>query len=778
MKKIKKIIFKKLSKTITNTSITIIPYQNQNLPKTQNSEFSQNTSLISKTSTKTTLLTTITIFDFKKYFESDFFLNLEILAKYIIYRNSKISENELKYILKLLISKNWEKKFLRDHKKSFLILIKIISEIFFSTFENLYQISILGAKIGLISQKEVILNLFNEINRIFFFDKNIDFERINLSYVNSYEHNFENFLDLKKKIKNSENISNLENYVKNVKMLIKPQEKRFKDYYDQFGYKDKYYEFNTVKFENLQNSDFSQILKFLEILEKIYKQFFLNSDLLFEKIEAENCYVNFEINFGKLLKKMNLEQILRFLDIFYKEIILFSENFKNFENFEKKKKNENFLENILNSTKMEIIDIRLYENLDFLKIQDIIFYFYLISKTNYNTSLFLKIIPEIFKFHENFLKKNFSDFSIFIFSLGILKIDNKKLWIFLNDFLEKNFFYKKNFFFENSKKKIFLVLITFSKFFPERKIWLKLNLEFFENMKPNFSESFLFLKTKFFLNCLNFEEILFLENFPEFFEIEKIFQKIDLEEEILIFSFYINYIQMKILENSEISENFLKKFFFCYFEFLELNKKNFTKLDFENQFVLLESFFTLFRISKKNFEKSKKKNFENLEKIENLENSEKIENFENSEICLKFEKNWKILRIVINYITKNSEKISPILKTHLFLIMGFSQKMTKSEKDFFFYFRRKIFKNLIENLRFSNSKEILKILEICFFFNFDFDQILFLMIEFSILKNLENLEISEIFQILKIYFFFLQKKIPNFQILKFLKKKKILFYQF
>ena len=470
MKKLQKIFSRQFSKKIVkNPEIDLkILFENSKKEIDVDKEFFEETELIHKDENEIILQKTYYVTDYKKYFDSDFFFSLEILAKYIIWRNTKIQELEYKYILNLIIKKNWVSELLKNQEEALLILIKIISEIYFSTFENLYKITFLASEMGLLSNKEVLLNIFTELNRIFFYDKNTEYKRISLPFTNAYEHNFEKYLEAKKKLKYNEEISDLASYCKNVKTLINTKERKFKDYYEEYKYKDKFFVFNTEKFNSLQIQNSNIIDQFLDIVEIIYKQFSLNPDLISEKIEKNNSYTNFEINFGKLIKIISLKEILRFLDIIYKYIVILNSN------LEEVKTEENLLAHILNSTKLEIIDIRLYENLDLLEIKDIIFYFYLISKTFYKDSLFLKIVPEIFQYYFEFFKKNFAYFSIVIYSLGILKVSDKKLWVFLNKFLQDCYFFKSDFFFYLDKNKLIPVLITFSQFYPQRNIWLKL----------------------------------------------------------------------------------------------------------------------------------------------------------------------------------------------------------------------------------------------------------------------------------------------------------------
>jgi hypothetical protein len=93
--------------------------------------------------------------NFNAFFSNDFFLTIEILARYIEKRNSRMYELELQYILQLINSNGWGRA-LNDHfPSSLLILSEIFTAFEFTNSEVFFDCLMNGSKVGIIANKEV-----------------------------------------------------------------------------------------------------------------------------------------------------------------------------------------------------------------------------------------------------------------------------------------------------------------------------------------------------------------------------------------------------------------------------------------------------------------------------------------------------------------------------------------------------------------------------------------------------------------------------------------------
>lgn len=492
-----------------------------------------------------------------------------------------------------------------------------------------------------------------------------------------------------------------------------------KDYYRQYNFKDIHYKFNEDHFRELMVQNQTIVDKILDFVQISYKQFQYNPDLLFQNLEHESTYKNFDINLIKAMPLFSLSNIARLLDIIYKEVVLYDEQVS------KHTGKESFLKAVISSSKIDAIDLIILERWKSMATLEFGQYIFIIGKMGFKDSLVVKQLTTIFDSKLFDFRKDFGALMLLILGLGFLQPEDRFLFIHLENIVVNGPFAVKNFYEIYPHKSIMSILLTFDRNFSTKKLWSHLDENFFDSLKPNFREALMIVKHKVLFDCATQHDLDYLFEKPEFKAPGDWFHLLEWNEMI-----HVTHTFFAVLATRQkLPENIFRSWVNLFFEYINLNKKTVNELPVQSRFQILSFFFLMY---------------------------EQTFKYSAAKYQRSFEDSWGDFRLILNNLLRGFDRIPTVIVIDLYLVMGRVKQTTQSDADFLFFFRRKLYHMLVRNLPYDDPMTVLKVYQKAVLSNYKFDEIFNDLIEFCLLKYFDKYTFPEKVVINSLHTAFLQ----------------------
>jgi hypothetical protein len=479
-----------------------------------------------------------------------------------------------------------------------------------------------------------------------------------------------------------------------------------KDYYQKYNFKDIHYKFNESHFRSLMVQNQTIVDKILDFMQMAYKQFQYNPDLLFQHLEHENSYKNFDINLIKALPLFSLSNIARFLDILYKESVLFDEQVSRHTG------KESFLKSVISSSKIDAVDLIVLERWKSMSAIEFGQYVFIVGKMAFKESLVVKQLIQILDSKLFDFRKDFGALMLLILGLGFLQPEDRFLFIHLENAVVNGPFASKTFYETYPQKSIMAILLTFDQNFSTKRLWSRLDEGFFEFIRPDFKEALMITKQKVLFDCATKYDLDYISEAPEFKNSGDWFHLLDWKEMIPVTHTFFAVLGSRL----RFPEPVFKKWMVAFFEYMDLNKNTINELPVHSRFQLLCFYFLLY---------------------------EQVFKYSEAKYRKYFEDNWGNFRLILNNMFRGADRMPTIYIMDLYLVIGRVKQTTKSDADFLSFFRRKLYHSLIRNLPYDDPLTILKVYQKAIVSNYLFDDIFNDLVEFCLLKFFDKYSFAE-----------------------------------
>lgn len=704
-----------------------------------------------KSEEKFTLRIRTKVIDYEYFYSNNTFVDLDTLCKYIRYRDQKLKDDEIYHILEFIISQHWMEQFMTKKMEEMNIVATRLSSIYFTSFDQLYKTFFKACAFGFMTFKEVILNFLLEINRLCY---SVERPRLlQLTYNNAYSHNYKNFIASKFEMQSVGEVRGLDDLVDKLQTGLKKKNKVAFQIPDQ--YKEVYQEFSEDLFLSALTDNATLVDKILDILDYTYKQLAINTDLILEKIEESYAYKNFELNFGKSIPYFRKEQLIRFLNIIYKNVIILHDDLNI------SRHHINLLNAILNSEKISVLDLALFEIWPSLSAKEISFYIYVLGRIGYVESVFNTKIVDIIDHHKDELRSNFMCFSVLVFGLGKIGLSDPSLWKFIDEFATINFFGMPDSFKNLPVKSVKTFIMAVSKIESVARVWSKTDTSFMIYFGLNFAESLVCVQRRFINNWTTNSDLFFIDRFEELSAIHESFIKLEFKDfiELLQFTvFFWKEFGQKSDKYASGEPNFIEKVGVAFSEYVKSNKKEISGLTMSDHIYLIDLSAQLVFLIKEFDDPAandKATNYaKNVKALRSI-TTKKNEDPEFKTPLAIIENSFSILRNQLNTLSKtdfldeNEDSFIPMY--HLYLRLGSICMDHQYSHDSYEFFRRKFYKHIMLNLRDVGYRTALNCLEMTFYYNYTIDAHIFDLLAFRIMLDLDKFTIKELNHICLIY---------------------------
>lgn len=646
--------------------------------------------------------------DFDEFLSADNFSDIDFLVSYIDQRYKNFDEIEYSCILKLIINRQWENTLHSKYPQTIILLIKVFCRLKFTKIDVFLKSVNLSEKIGILLNKDSIIALLFNINRLFFTD--IVQKQLLTSYSesNAYIHNLCRHNKLNYEINQSEitDLISLTNTLQSV-LEKKSPDRVFNNLIEKYDFRREYIDFEHDFFKQQQEINPTFIGDLLLLTGVFYDCFAVHPKLVFEQIEQEEIYTNFELNFSKAMKLFSINELNHYLDLFYWKIILLDEQII------KKNSSPSILTTIINSMKIDVIDLIVFDNYLLFTHLELCRFVYILGKAGYQESIVISNIVHIFtKIRINF-KTNLQLLVLCLNGIALLKNVSPFAFFYIeNDFIE-GFAKKQEFFINQNSLSIIQILMNFAHNCSSEKLWKIINIDEIKTLKMNFREILMVFKNKARFDILKDEDFEYFLEFQESIEVESWFFSADLYLHLEIMDFYFQL--LAFLNKKSVKFDGLL-FVRSYLRFFESNIDQINELPIEHRTYFFNDYCFLYELIQSNL---------NIQEDSLLFNS--------------FRKN----RSVINNICRNVENVETCIFLDLYLKMGKVCEVCPEMNEDFGFWRRKVYHFILDRLKIETPQNILKILQKVVLSNYIFDIIFIELLEFSILNAFDSYSIQE-----------------------------------
>ena len=733
-----------------NRTIVTAPTHVEEMP-----ESLRDVELVNKNDEEFSLKIKTKVIDYEYFYSSNNFAGLDALCQYIRYRNDRLTDKEIYHILDFIETEQWMETFMTSKLEEMKIIADRLSSLYFATFDLLYMTFFKACGFGLLTYKEVILNFLLEINRLCFSGNKARY--LELTYSNAYNHNYKNFLTNKFEVKKIMEVGGLDDFVGQVQVILRKKDKTQSAYPNE--YKEVYIEFDEAVLLGTLSNNAKLIDRILDIVDYIYKQFSLNNNLIFEKIESSYAYKNFELNFGKCIPHFKKDQILRYINIIYKNIVVLQDDL-NIPSH-----SMNILTAILGSEKITLLDLAIFDIWTQLTAKEMSFYIYLLGRMGYTESVFNVKMIDILEFFKLELGKNFVCFSILVFGLGRVGPIKSDVWRYIDNFATLNYFALPALFSKLPSKPMKTFIMTIAKMEHVTKVWGKTDKLFMLHFGFQFSEVLAVLQRRFVNNWTTNADLSYLDEFNEFRDTPSHLVKLQFKDFIETMQFVLYFWQehgiASHMHNKE-TPNFIERVAVEFADYLKTNKKEISSLPVSSHIHLIDiSAHLAYIIKNLNQDNPSTTGLYNLDAAKDQTELAKTASTTGNGVSSLpvIENSFLVLRNQLNALSKTEflgeEEANFILIYHVYLRLGYICSDMQYSHDSYEFFRRKFYKHIVHDLRYVNYKSVLHCLEMTFYYNYVIDSNVIDLLAFRIMLDLEKYSLKELNHIVSIYHFWL-----------------------
>jgi hypothetical protein len=480
----------------------------------------------------------------------------------------------------------------------------------------------------------------------------------------------------------------------------------YRDRYREFNFKEKYYEFDKNHFLELARNDESVVERLLDFIHIIYTQFQHNPSLLFQNLEHEFIYKNFDISFTKSLANFSIKNICRYLNILHHDVIRLDEEVN------AKSSKESFLKSIMSSAKIEAIDLIIVERWQSMTTTEFCQYIFLIGKVGLKDSLVVRDLRRILETGGFKLESDFPALMLFTIGLGLLAPNDPFIYFQLENRVLNGPFYQDKFYRRIGLSSIMTILLTFENNHSTRELWKKFDSEFFEEMQPNFKESLMIICRKVSFGVSSQKDLKWLSAFSEFQNPDKWLHLLEWRKFSEVMNVFLGAFEVETKNRRDLLEKWEDSFF----EFIRLNWSSLNKELVYQRIRILCQFYHLFKISYEQF---------------------------GSAAEYLFDKNWENLRTAMNNLLRNERELPSDLALDLYLTIGNVHQVTESNCDFLLFFRRKLYHHILHSLPNDDPITVFVTYQKIVVHNYLFDEVITDLVEFCLLKFYEGYNLKE-----------------------------------